>query len=154
MPPVDRRVTVKAISVYSYFHNLNFYTLGISVLTNSVDGRTRWMKSRSIRTRVISNILDYLELNQKENVSKESKSYGIRKDNNHLNLIVEYIKTCRDPFIEEGEKLFNIATGKAVSQEISSFLLNINVIGKQASERFTQRCLDDLSKFHDSIPKI
>lgn len=115
MPPVDRRVTVKAISVYSYFHNLNFYTLGISVLTNSVDGRTRWMKSRSIRTRVISNILDYLELNQKENVSKESKSYGIRKDNNHLNLIVEYIKTCRDPFIEEGEKLFNIATGKAVS---------------------------------------
>lgn len=107
MPPVDRRVTVKAISVYSYFHNLNFYTLGISVLTNSVDGRTRWMKSRSIRTRVISNILDYLELNQKENVSKESKSYGIRKDNNHLNLIVEYIKTCRDPFIEEGEKLFN-----------------------------------------------
>lgn len=50
---------------------------GISVLTNSVDGRTRWMKSRSIRTRVISNILDYLELNQKENVSKESNSYEI-----------------------------------------------------------------------------
>lgn len=108
------------------------------------------MKSHSIRTRIISNVFDYLGSNHKENVSKESKSYRIKKDSSHLNLIVDYIKTCRDPFTEGGENLFNIATGKAVSQEISDFLLNIKVIGKQASERFTQRCVDDPSKFSRS----
>jgi hypothetical protein len=47
---------------------------------------------------------------------------------------VDYIKTSRDPFTKEVQDLFNIATGKAVSQEISSFLLNIREIGQQDSE--------------------
>jgi hypothetical protein len=48
-----------------------------------------------------------------------------------------------DPFTKEVQDLFNIATGKAVSQEISSFLLNIREIGQQDSERFTQQCKKD-----------
>jgi hypothetical protein len=56
---------------------------------------------------------------------------------------VDYIKTSRDPFTKEVQDLFNIATGKAVSQEISSFLLNIREIGQQDSERFTQQCKKD-----------
>jgi hypothetical protein len=36
-------------------------------------------KSYSIRTRIISNILDYIGLNHKENVSKVTKSHRIKK---------------------------------------------------------------------------
>jgi hypothetical protein len=42
---------------------------------------------------------------------------------------------------------------KPVSQEISSFLLNIREIGQQDSERFTQQCKKDpIPKIKVSIP--
>jgi heme/copper-type cytochrome/quinol oxidase subunit 4 len=39
---------------------LELFSVGISALTNTPDGRTRWMKSHSMRTKIISFVLSII----------------------------------------------------------------------------------------------
>ena len=53
-------------------------SVGISLPTKTLDARTRCMKSHSIRTIIISGVLDYLGLNHLENESNETKYHWIK----------------------------------------------------------------------------
>jgi hypothetical protein len=63
--------------------------------------------------------LRILEINRKDDISKEAQPYRIKKDNEQLEYLKSLIRSCRNPFDECESELFNINTGKAASKEVS-----------------------------------
>ncbi len=147
------RVNMKSIITFFHFIALILSSVGISDLTNILDGRNSWMKSQCIRTRIILDVLDYLCLNHKENVSKETESHRIKEDNSHLNSILDYIKTCWNP-LTEGGRLIKYRKRKGCLVRNFKFSPKHECNWTAGRKRFTQRCLDNPSKFPDQIPKI
>ena len=65
------------------------------------------------------------------------------------------ITDTMNPFSEDivQEHISNIASGKAASQDTTSFLLGISLMGNQERENFIQESVADPSRFERSIPR-
>lgn len=92
-------------------------------------------------------------MSRKEDVSKETFPSRKRKDTKQLNDLLSYIKKCRNPFFGNDDELINIATGKAISKEVSSCLLNITNIGNNEYEKFVLSVINDPSAFEKPTKK-
>ena len=100
--------------------------VGITNLTNSISARQKWAASHYIRTEIISNLKDDLNLSTKDDINKELKESRIEKDNSDLLKLIDTVKGTMNPFdFNLGKNtLYNIGTGKGASTETSDFLLN------------------------------
>ena len=58
-----------------------------------------------------------------------------------------------NPFSPDIEKscLFNITSGKSTNDEVASFLLNVEIIGREAREKFIEECIEDTTRFEKPI---
>jgi hypothetical protein len=94
---------------------------GITAFTNSISARQRWGQSHAQRTAVISNLLEKLGLNKKDEVCRDLRQSRINKDRKQLDDILSLISNIMDPFklgaSGSSTELVNIATGKAASEE-------------------------------------
>ena len=110
--------------------------VGITNLTNSISARQKWAECHYIRTEIISNLKDDLNLSSKDDISKELKQSWIEKDNSDLLKLIDTVKGTMNPFDFNLDKntLYNIGTGKGASTETSDFVLNYKKIGKTAKE--------------------
>ena len=91
---------------------------GISSLTNSISARQQWAESHFLRMSVISNLFTELNMTKKEDITSTLKSHNIKNDNMCLGQILDMIKANMNPFGTINPLyLFNIATGKFVSQK-------------------------------------
>ena len=85
---------------------------GILALTNSISERQRWAQSHFIRTNIISQLFEDLDLTVKENVSQDLKSNQISQNSTQLSILIEMIKLTMNLFSPDIEKscLFNITS--------------------------------------------
>ena len=71
-------------------------------------------------------------MTKKEDITSTLKPHNFKNDNMCLGQILDMIKANMNPFGTINPLyLFNIATGKSVSQKTEEFLLNISKIGKK-----------------------
>ena len=126
----------------------------ISLLTNSISARERWSECHFLRMSVISNLFTELNMTKKEDITSTLKSHNIKNDNMCLGQILDMIKANMNPFGTINPLyLFNIATGKSVSQLTGEFLLNISKIGEEETNKFILECIEDPTRFNKSIKR-
>lgn len=83
------------------------------------------------------------------------QQHQVKKDKLDLNRIITVINNSINPFHENIDKnsLFNISTGKAASQPIADFLLNITSIGNKQKMEFISECVKEPGRFVKPIRK-
>ena len=128
---------------------------GILALTNSISARQRWAQSHFIRTSIISQLFQDLDLTIKEDVSQDLKSSQISQNSTQPAKLIEMIKLTMNPFSPDIEKScsFNITSGKSANDEVASFLLNVEIIGREAREKFIEECIEDTTRFEKPIKR-
>jgi hypothetical protein len=92
-------------------------------------------------------MLNDLGLHRKEDIAREAHPSRIRKDMKQLKELTDFLTSCKNPFSDENEPLFNISTGKAASNETQKFLLNVREIGEKAMNDYIERCHEDPLSF-------
>ena len=71
-----------------------------------------------------------------------------------LGQILDMIKANMNPFGTINPLyLFNVATGKSVSQKTEEFLLNISKIGEEERNKFILESIEDPARFNKSIKR-
>lgn len=128
---------------------------GISNFTNSISARKRWALSHSIRTSLISHMLDILNINKTEDTSNACRSHVVKKDNLALKSVINEVENNINPFNSEIDKdnLFNISTGKSATEKVKHYLLNIGSIGDDRRNNFIQECSLDSQRFEATIKR-
>ncbi|XP_011858812.1 PREDICTED: uncharacterized protein LOC105556339, partial [Vollenhovia emeryi] len=128
---------------------------GILHFTNSIAARQRWCKSHSIRSSIISHILQKTGLTKNQDITADLEKNRIKKSTAQLNNFFEGIDRNLNPFDEniDKQKLFNISNGQAASSSIAEFLLNIEINGNELREKFISECAEDHNRFEKPIKK-
>lgn len=128
---------------------------GVSHFTNSISARQRWALSHSIRTKVISKVLDDIHLSKKDDTSHSLQSSRIEKDRKALTAIIETIKKNVNPFDKniDNSELFNISNGKAVSFNVADFLLNVDSLGHEQKVNFIDECAKTPGRFEKPLKR-
>lgn len=128
---------------------------GISHFTNSIIAKQRWALSHSIRTKIISAVLQELRMTDENDTIKELDAHRINKDRKCVEIIIETIERNINPFnnqIDESH-LFNIVTGCAASDETAAFLLNIDNSGAKQKQDFINACNENHDRFEASMKR-
>lgn len=133
--------------------NAAYKLTGISAFTNSIYARQRWSETHSIRTAIITHLLEFLSLD-KSSENSEGR-YQSKVFNRQLNKFSEEVFKNIDPFSEDinPNKLFNLISGKATSPEIAEFLTSVETNGTKQMEKFLKECREDRSRFERPIKK-
>ena len=71
-------------------------------------------------------VFDKVGMSKKEDVTQDVRLNQIKKNNKHLQNIIEILPENMNPFSEsiDKESLFNIGSGKAASTQTATFLLS------------------------------
>ena len=91
----------------------------------------------------------------KEDVSQDLKSSQISQNSTNLAKLIEMIILTMNPFSPDIEKicLFSLTSGKSANGEVASFLLNVEIIGREAREKFIEECIEDTTRFEKPIKR-
>lgn len=104
---------------------------GILQFTNSISARQRWARSHDLRSSIISLVYKALDLIREQDVTAELNNYNIKNSINQLQTFIDTFDVFINPF-DVGvpkELLINISSGKAASEPVEQFLLNIEKNG-------------------------
>ena len=117
----------------------------ISSMTNSISARQRWSESHYLRTAIISDVYEELGMTKKDDLTKDLKTYKVKKDSADFQKVRTMIRDTMNPFDNNigQEYLFNLGTGKAASKETETFLLNMESIGEEERKRFVSECIEN-----------
>lgn len=128
---------------------------GVIHFTNSISARQRWAKSHSLRSTIISHVLENISLKSRQDISNELEKSKIEKASSAVQKCVVIIKNYINPFDQtiDPNVLFNILTGKVASTETTNFLLNVQIKGNELREKFISNCAIDSSRFEKPIEK-
>jgi hypothetical protein len=73
---------------------------------------------------------NYLGITRKEEISREAYAHRIKKDTALLKAVEDFVKSCRNPFMDNGADLVNLSTG-AQSLLCCYKALNLECYGKR-----------------------
>lgn len=109
----------------------------------------------TLRTKIITTIKENIGLTKKDDTSHSLQKSKIRKDKESLDNIIKAIKGTMNPFHDTIDKnqLFNISSGKASSQEVADFLLNVKAAGNQQKLNFISDCSSTPERFEKPIQR-
>ena len=129
--------------------------IGISSMTNSISARQRWSQSHYLRTAIISDVYEELGMTKKDDLTKDLKTYKVKKDNADFQKVRTMIRDTMNPFDNNigKEYLFNLGTSKAASKETETFLLNMESIGEEERKRFVSECIENEERFEKPIKR-
>ncbi|XP_011171576.3 uncharacterized protein LOC105204222 [Solenopsis invicta] len=128
---------------------------GIVNTTNSISARQRWCKSHSIRTTIISHVMDKAGLRTRQDVTADLQKSSIQINSSHLKKLINSIQQNINPFAPDLQRnlLFNISTGQAAQEHVADFLLNIEKNGNNQREDFIKECSESEERFEKVIKK-
>ena len=94
-------------------------------------------------------------MSKKEDVTQDLRPSQMKKNNKHLQNIVETLQENMTPFSEsiDKESLFNIGSGKAALTQTADFLLSIVEKGCVNRDKFIQESIDQSKRFEDKITR-
>ncbi|GFY58234.1 hypothetical protein TNIN_74441 [Trichonephila inaurata madagascariensis] len=125
--------------------------------TNSISSRQRWALSHDIRSiyTIISYVYKDLDLQIEQDVTAELTNRNIKNNIKQLQAFTDSFDQLISPFDTELPKdlLINISSGKAASETVKKFLLNIEEHGKIKRKTFITEFEQDDSRFEKSIKK-
>ena len=104
---------------------------------------------------LLTRTFEELGMTRKEDVSFHLKPHQIRSDNAALCKVISLLEDTINPFEESLDKsnLFNIATGKAASEDTAKFLLTVEEIGNEAKHIFDEKCQKLSTRFEKRIKR-
>ncbi len=120
-------------------------------------GVTHQLVTKSARAFCVSMVREMVGMTIKGDAKAELKASRIRRDCNDLHKVVEENTVTCDPFTSfssTSESLYNISTGKAVSDAARKYLLGVPEIGKKRHQDFLQACIDEPKRFEQPISKV
>lgn len=99
--------------------------------TNSISARQRWALSHDIRSTVISTVYKNLNLRKEQDVSEELSNHNMKNNSKQLQQFADTFNQFINPFSAEipQDILLNISSGKAASEKVEKFLLDIEKHG-------------------------
>lgn len=126
---------------------------GITAFTNNLYARQRWSETHTVRTAIITNFLEVVDL-VKYSESSESQYYS-KIFSKQVESFTEQVRGNINPFNNDinPSKLFNLSSGKAASSEIADFLLTVTSIGTKQRNNFIKECQTDSSRFNRPIKR-
>lgn len=128
---------------------------GITHFSSSITARQRWAMSHSIRTKIISPVLQDLRMTETHDCIRELEGHRIEKDQKCLDNIIDAFNNNINPFDDrvDKDKLINIATGRSASKEIADFFLTIIQLGDDLKKKFIVECNNNQGRFQQTIKK-
>ena len=130
---------------------------GTTNMTNNISARQRWAISSSIRTAIVSHTYDVTGLKKQQDVTSDLEKSKIALANNQVKALANCINQSMNPFRHTDvnhDSLFNIATGKATTKDVSNFLLNVESKGEKLRETFVEDCSKNEYRFEERIKKV
>lgn len=129
---------------------------GVIHFTNSISARQRWARSHDVRATIISHVYEELGLQKQQDVSADLDNNNIKNSITQLQTFITTFDKFINPFSQTipTDQLINISSGKAASNEVKNFLLNLEKIGDQGRHTFITECQTNISRFEKSIKKI
>lgn len=129
---------------------------GILHFTNSISARQRWAKSHDIRTSVISYTYNETGIKKKQDISSDLEKHSMRQSSLQLQRFLDAFSKYINPFSSALSRdfLFNICSGKAASEEVADYLLNIETIGDNLRKKFISQCSTSTVRFEQAIKKV
>lgn len=126
---------------------------GITAFTNNLNARQKWSETHTIRTSLISNFFEMVDLT-KFSESSENIYYS-RIFTKQVKQFQEELDKNINPFSDEinTKKLFNVSTGKAASEAAMKFLLNVTSTGERQRDTFIEECRLDSKRFDRPIKR-
>ncbi|GFY18191.1 uncharacterized protein TNCV_2045971 [Trichonephila clavipes] len=117
--------------------------------------RQRWALSHVIRSTIINYVYKDLDLQIEQDVTAELTNHNIKNNIKQLQAFTDSFDQFINPFDTEVPKdlLINILFGKAASETVEKFLLNIKEHGEIKRKTFIAECEQDDSRFEKSIKK-
>ncbi|KAJ8914072.1 hypothetical protein NQ315_014266 [Exocentrus adspersus] len=106
---------------------------GIVHFTNSIPARQRWCKSHSMRSKIITRVLQQAGLRQNQDITADLEKNRIKKSTTQLLNLKHAIKQNINPVDRSLDLnfLFNISTGQAASEASTNCLLNVENSGDE-----------------------
>ncbi|XP_050505694.1 uncharacterized protein LOC126883969 [Diabrotica virgifera virgifera] len=128
---------------------------GIINMTNSVGARQKWAITHSLRTNMISKLMDFCNLYSKDDITKDLRKSSICHSNKNVENLLTIIQQCTNPFSSNlsQENLYNISSGQSVSEDIYTFLSNIETTGELQRIKFITESQIDPERFDKAILK-
>lgn len=128
---------------------------GIAHFTNSISARQRRARSHDIRSIIISSVYKDLGLKKEQDVSAELTKHAIQNNAKQLQKFIDTFDLFINPFDLQAPKdlLINISSGKAASEPVENFLLNIEKNGEAKRQAFISECELSINRFEKSIHK-
>ena len=129
---------------------------GLHSLTNSIGGRQRWARGNFIRTQILSALYERLNLKRYHDIATDIRPKRIEIDNKHVKQVIEAIENSMNPFSKNlvNEELFNLASGRALKESATIFLLNCFTDGVKMRDTFITECVENSQRFEKPIKRV
>ncbi|OXU16633.1 hypothetical protein TSAR_013301 [Trichomalopsis sarcophagae] len=121
---------------------------------NKLTARQRWAKSHSLRSTIISHVYQDSGMRKAQDVTSDLQKNQIREDSSQLVTFMAELEKNINPFnwsTGNGDLLYNISTGRCVSDQIANFLLSAEKTGEQLRELFISECAMSDKRFEQPI---
>lgn len=128
---------------------------GIVNITNSFSARQKWSITHSLRTSVISKVVEFCDLKSPDDITKDLKKSAIIKSANNLDLLLQSIKQSTNPFGAElsEDHLYNISKGQSVDNEVYEFLASVETAGEKKRTTFIAETREAPDRFDKAIKR-
>lgn len=128
---------------------------GIINVTNSFSARQKWSITHSLRTSVISKMMEFCDMKSTDDITKDLKESSIKKATKNLKVLMQLIKQYTNPFSFDLPKnyLYNISKGQSVSDEIYQFLSSVEIEGEKQHQNFITETRITPDRFDEAISK-
>lgn len=130
-------------------------TSGVKEITDSFSRREKWAITHSLRTSIISNLMNFVNMRQPDDITNDLKKSVTMKYQKKLDVLLDTINERMNPFSNELSKdhLYNILSGTSVSDEIYEFLSSVETTGNKQRINFLLETSIDADRFDKAISK-
>ena len=129
---------------------------GIIGFQNSENAVRRWCITSTERGMAVTELRQLTGLRIENIPATQLRPNRIRKDNEHINALMETLTEACDPFSAPAsttDNLLNLATGKATATATKDYLLQTLEQGKYRRKKFQEECADDENRVMKSIQR-
>lgn len=128
---------------------------GIVNITNSFSARQKWSITHSLRTSVISKVMEFGNMKSTDDITKDLKKSTINKSTKNLQVLMQLIKQYTNPFgLELSEDhLYNISKGQSVNDEVYNFLSSVEIEGEKQNKNFIAESRVTPDRFDKAITR-
>lgn len=107
---------------------------GVLHFTNSISARQRWCKSHSMRSTVISHVIEKAGLKMNQDVTANLEKNRIKQSTLQLQQFLNVLKQNMNSFDRRNDEnvLFNISSGKSAFEDAPKCLLNVEHDGDRS----------------------